>query len=442
MKQHTVVCSLHFTDSDLEKSGFAGRWYVKPGCFPSIFKCWEHKPYLMPSNNKRRKLNKLQLSKKDYLSDTSTCNDFTLDTDIDDVKQCVNELNGDASATTNFEATYTSSNSAENYENEIASLRAQIDQLKGDLENAESTIRQLQETVSSTKFCIENINDKDIPFFTGFPSKEVFHAVLTYLNPGPNGENLVYIRQESKPDVSSMSDRKIGRPRKLSPEDQFLLYLCRVRLGLFECDLAYRFNISVATVSNIVLSWTNYMYLRLGSLNIWPSRDKVNQTMPETFKPKYNDTRIIIDCTEIKVEMASSLVLKSQTYSNYKSTNTLKGLVGIAPNGNITFLSQLYTGSISDREITERCGILKMQFEKDDLIMADKGFDIQDLLDPLDVYVNTPPFLHMQDQMSSEDVLETQEIAAQRIHVERAINKIKNFHIFDRVIPLSLAVAL
>lgn len=35
--------------------------------------------------------------------------------------------------------------------------------------------------------------------------------------------------------------------------------------------------------------------------------------------------------------------------------------------------------------------------------------------------------------------LETQQIAAERIHVERAINKIKNFHLFDQVIPLSLA---
>lgn len=71
--------------------------------------------------------------------------------------------------------------------------------------------------------------------------------------------------------------------------------------------------------------------------------------------------------------------------------------------------------------------------------MADKGFDIQDLLDPIGVKLNIPPFLHMQDQMTSEDVIQTQQIASERIHVERAINKVKNFHIFDQVIPLSLS---
>ena len=40
--------------------------------------------------------------------------------------------------------------------------------------------------------------------------------------------------------------------------------------------------------------------------------------------------------------------------------------------------------------------------------------------------------------MSEEDVVRTQQIASLRIHVERAINKIKNYHIWDGVIPLSL----
>ena len=289
------------------------------------------------------------------------------------------------------------------------------------------------------EFCIENIEDKDICFYTGFPNREVYKAVLTYLNAGPNGENLVYTRNDSRPDIESTPLRKIGRPRKLTPTNQFFLFLCRVRVGLFERDLAYRFNIFVGTVSNTIVSWVNFLCLRLGSLSIWPSKEKIVETMPDSFKSKYKETRVIIDCTEIKVEMPSSLVLKSQTYSNYKSAKTLKGLVGISPSGSLTFISQLYTGSVSDREITERCGILKMPFQAGDTVMADKGFDIQDLLDPISVKLNMPPLLHMQDQMPAQDVVETQQIAAERIHVERAINKIKNFHIFDQIIPLSLA---
>ena len=40
--------------------------------------------------------------------------------------------------------------------------------------------------------------------------------------------------------------------------------------------------------------------------------------------------------------------------------------------------------------------------------------------------------------MTAEDVIKTQEIASVRVHVERAINKFKNFHLWDSVVPLSL----
>ena len=159
---------------------------------------------------------------------------------------------------------------------------------------------------------------------------------------------------------------------------------------------------------------------RGSSLSIWPSKEVIVEKMPESFKAKYKETTVIIDCTELKVEMPSSLVLKSETYSNYKSANTFKRLVGISPGGSIAFLSQLYTGSMSDRKITELCGILNMPFQA-----GDKGFDIQDLLDPIGATVNVHPFLHMQDQKPANDVLQTLQIAAERIHVERAINKIK-----------------
>ena len=66
--------------------------------------------------------------------------------------------------------------------------------------------------------------------------------------------------------------------------------------------------------------------------------------------------------------------------------------MGIAPSGAITFISQLYTGSISDREIIIRSGFLSQKFENGDTVIADKGFQIVDIL-PLGVKLNILPFL-------------------------------------------------
>ena len=74
--------------------------------------------------------------------------------------------------------------------------------------------------------------------------------------------------------------------------------------------------------------------------------------------------------------------------------------------------------------------------------MADKGSTIADILEPLKVGLNIPPFVGSRSQQEPSEVIATQEIASERIHVERAINKVKNFQIFNQVIPLSLAGSL
>ena len=69
--------------------------------------------------------------------------------------------------------------------------------------------------------------------------------------------------------------------------------------------------------------------------------------------------------------------------------------------------------------------------------MADKGFEIVDLL-PLGVDLNIPLFLGLYTQATVQHVIKTKEITSVRLHIKRAINKIKNAHIGDSVVPLNL----
>ena len=55
----------------------------------------------------------------------------------------------------------------------------------------------------------------------------------------------------------------------------------------------------------------------------------------------------------------------------------MKGLIGITPNGEVSFASELYCGSISDPEIVEKSGFYN-HLHKADLVMPDKGFLIKD----------------------------------------------------------------
>ena len=101
---------------------------------------------------------------------------------------------------------------------------------------------------------------------------------------------------------------KKGRARSLRPLDEFFIVMCRLRQGFPEDHLAQLFNVSASTVSGIFITWVNFMFSKFGQINIWPSR-KVIDTMPESFKGRYKSTRVIIDCTEVRCQMPSSLQL-------------------------------------------------------------------------------------------------------------------------------------
>ena len=176
----------------------------------------------------------------------------------------------------------------------------------------------------------------------------------------------------------------------------------------------------------------------MGSQPLWPSKAQIQAAMPEVFKLNYPETRVIIDCTELKVQSPSSLILNSEMFSNYKGTTTLKVLLGITPSGAISFVSGLFAGSISDKHITKVSGILDL-LERGDVVMADKGFVINDLLQPNGCSLVMPNFLSQKGQFSKDETVENECIANLRVHVRRAIRRIKEFHIFDSVVPLNLA---
>lgn len=92
---------------------------------------------------------------------------------------------------------------------------------------------------------------------------------------------------------------------------------------------------------------------------------------------------------------------------------------------------------MSDVEITKLCGLVDL-LEMGDSIMADKGFVLNKVLEGTGITVNTPPFLMSHGQFTKQEVEETQTIAKLRIHIERHIRRVKEYHLFDKIIPLSM----
>ena len=139
--------------------------------------------------------------------------------------------------------------------------------LKKKVADLEQKYEQLEEQL----FSFKNIssNDSLVVFYTEFPKCQTMMALYNYLDPGARGENINYWLSGNTT-AGSAKAVKQGRLRSLKPVDEFSLSLCRLRQGFPELHLAHLFNVSQPTVSRIFISWINYMYLKLGHINIWP----------------------------------------------------------------------------------------------------------------------------------------------------------------------------
>eukprot|EP00795_Rhopilema_esculentum_P017087 gene17087-8604_t len=141
---------------------------------------------------------------------------------------------------------------------------------------------------------------------------------------------------------------------------------------------------------------------------------------------------MIIDCTDIEVAAPGLMSEQKLIYSTYRGMNSFKTLIGVAPNAVITYVSKLFPGSTSDKAIVEKSGVLH-HFEAGDLILADKGYLITDILPP-GVSVNIPQFLY-NGKFNSSEIKLTKTIARCRIHVERANARLKDFKILSFIPP-------
>ena len=265
---------------------------------------------------------------------------------------------------------------------EISALKEQINAINLEFEE-----------FKSRHFSLDRIkNDPSaVKFYTGFPNYESLISVFKYFEPkfqrvhywtGP--KTFETIKEQLQYQSADMFRSKPGSKRSLSLLEEFFIVLLRLKVVLFLGDIADRYHISSGHVSKIFTTWINFLYHELPLLFPFPSQANVRKYMPNQFK-EYPTTRIIIDGTEL----------------------------------------------------TKKSGILNL-FDDGDNIMADRGFDIADIL-PESVALNIPPFKGLRDQLTAEESEETARIAAVRIHVERAIGRVKCYHILNGVIPLSLS---
>ena len=123
------------------------------------------------------------------------------------------------------------------------------------------------------------LNDQKIQFYTGLPSFIVLETVFKFVS-------------------SQYHSNKFT----LSSFEEFMVTLMKLRLSLFEQDLAFRFGVHQSTISQIFRRWIDIMYVKLKPLIKWPNREELLKTLPMDFRSHFKRCVVIIDCFEIFCE--------------------------------------------------------------------------------------------------------------------------------------------
>ena len=164
-------------------------------------------------------------------------------------------------------------------------------------------------------------SDAKVRFYTGLPSYEVLMVVFEH--------------------VSSHVSRQT---QNLSRFQEFVMVLIKLRLNVPLQDLAYRFVVSVTTVSRIFSYWMVVMDVGLKFMISWPEREQLWQTMPVCSQYAFGKVTVVIDSFEVLIEHPSNLLARAQTISSYKHNNTVKVLIGITSQGSISFVLEAWGG--------------------------------------------------------------------------------------------------
>jgi len=212
-----------------------------------------------------------------------------------------------------------------------------------------------------------------------------------------------------------------------------------LRLNLDFTDLAYRFGVSTSTASRVFHTCLPLLHEHFSCFVVWPDRQSLQSNMPYCFLEAFGrKVTVIIDCFEIFIERPSNVLAAAQSWSNYKHNSTIKYLIGITPQGSISYISDGWGGRVSDNRMTQECGILE-QLLPGDLVLADRGFDVQEEVNFYCAELKIPAFTKGKSQLSAYEVEDTRKLANVRIHVERVIGVLRQkYRILHDKMPMTL----
>ncbi|XP_045764897.1 uncharacterized protein LOC123867083 isoform X2 [Maniola jurtina] len=239
-----------------------------------------------------------------------------------------------------------------------------------------------------------------LSYYTGFETFDKLISVFNSLGDGVNNLDYVY----GPP------------PDHLDTLEQFCMVLLWLSKHREFQDVALTYRTSTKQVANILIAWIRFMALQWRAIKLKIDRKAVSYYMSLDYNDKYPYNRVIIDANEC-------LDKPPRLLSAYENKNTIKLLIGMAPNGLITYLSPCSGDSDSDRQLDERSS------SNDE--MMDKELNVQDIF--LSHGIKVGPIPSKKYNKVIPDILtKASKIANKKVHIEGILEMLKSYKILTQ----------
>lgn len=238
----------------------------------------------------------------------------------------------------------------------------------------------------------------------------------------------------------------VGNPNiehgySLSVLERIVLCFIKLKTNLSFACMTSLFQIANSTIAMTFNTMIPLIRRVLEVAIYFPSIEETRANLPKSFrKYKYETTRAIIDCSEVKIQIPQCINCRIASYSQYKKDYTLKFMLCITPGGMISNVSEAYSGKSSDKFIFNNENLIEKFDSFEDAIMMDKGVMIENELLNRGLQMVRPSFFRSEKEQFEElEVISNTKIAVLRVHVERAIQRMKIFRVLTHRMEYNIA---
>ena len=255
--------------------------------------------------------------------------------------------------------------------------------------------------------------NSDLTAFTGLENFETLEVITNM------------VKQEF------MNDLNVKKS-KIDLKDKIVMTYIKLRLNLtYSCLSTISRHLTEKECCQIFIETIKMLSKCLKNKIIWPSREESLMTMPTCFK-EIENVRVVLNCIELSVQNALN-----QSDEN----ESLKCMIGFAPLGNISFISELYDARISNAIIFQQSKLVSL-LEPNDIVMINKDLLINQFCTENQLICIGPTFSNKNDTSPGSNAELTSNISKAWAHIDKINQQLKEFKILDSKMPIDLILTV